>query len=50
MRHPVECVHHWVFEPPNGRVSIGKCKYCGEKTESVNFLDTPPLLLRKTDF
>ena len=30
------CVHHWVIEPPNGAVSQGSCKVCGEKQEFRN--------------
>lgn len=30
------CVHHWVIEPPNGAVSQGSCKSCGEKKEFRN--------------
>ena len=30
------CVHHWLIEPPNGAVSEGHCKACGEKKEFRN--------------
>ena len=30
------CTHHWVIEPPNGSVSRGKCKHCGESEEFRN--------------
>ena len=30
------CVHHWVIDPPNGAVSEGRCKACGEKKEFRN--------------
>jgi len=30
------CVHHWVIDPPNGAVSQGSCKSCGEKKEFRN--------------
>jgi len=30
------CVHHWVIEPPNGAVSQGHCKTCGEVKEFRN--------------
>jgi len=30
------CVHHWVIDPPNGAVSQGSCKTCGEKKEFRN--------------
>lgn len=32
----VECVHHWVIEPPNGRTSSGVCKRCGEHRDFAN--------------
>tara|TARA_Y100000590_G_scaffold407766_1_gene498318 strand:- start:4063 stop:4251 length:189 start_codon:yes stop_codon:yes gene_type:complete len=31
-----QCVHHWVIEKPNGPVSYGKCKNCGEHSEFKN--------------
>ena len=31
-----ECSHHWSIEPPNGTMSIGNCKLCGEKREFRN--------------
>ena len=31
-----ECVHHWVIDPPNGAVSQGRCKTCGEEKEFRN--------------
>lgn len=27
---------HWIIEPPNGAVSIGKCKVCGAVQEFRN--------------
>ena len=30
------CVHHLVIDPPNGAVSQGSCKTCGEKKEFRN--------------
>ena len=30
------CPHHWVIETPEGPVSIGKCKLCGEEREFNN--------------
>lgn len=32
----VDCVHHWVIDPPNGAVSKGRCKACGEEKEFRN--------------
>ena len=31
-----ECSHHWSIEPPNGTMSIGNCKFCGETREFRN--------------
>jgi hypothetical protein len=30
------CKHHWVIDPPNGAVSNGRCKACGEEKEFRN--------------
>jgi hypothetical protein len=30
------CKHHWVIDPPNGAVSSGRCKACGETREFRN--------------
>ena len=30
------CTHHWVIEPPNGAISVGKCRMCGERREFRN--------------
>ncbi|MSQ08723.1 MAG: hypothetical protein EXR44_05425 [Dehalococcoidia bacterium] len=30
------CSHHWLIEPPNGAVSAGKCRLCGESREFRN--------------
>jgi hypothetical protein len=27
---PETCVHHWMLPSPNGRVCVGKCKFCGK--------------------
>jgi hypothetical protein len=31
------CVHHDRIAPPEGPVSIGRCKYCGREKEYANF-------------
>ncbi len=31
-----DCMHHWLIESPNGPVSVGVCKICGEKGEFKN--------------
>lgn len=28
---PDACRHHWVIETPNGALSGGRCKRCGQK-------------------
>ncbi len=35
----VVCTHHWVIETPDGPVSIGRCRVCGEEREFNNSLD-----------
>ncbi len=32
-----QCTHHWVIDPPNGPISYGTCKKCGETKEFVNW-------------
>ena len=31
-----ECSHYWVIESPNGPMSSGRCKHCGERREFRN--------------
>lgn len=31
------CVHYWNIEPPDGPVSLGICKKCGEKKQFRNW-------------
>lgn len=31
-----ECRHHWMIASPNGPVSEGVCKLCGERSEFRN--------------
>lgn len=31
------CVHYWIIEPPEGATSMGKCKYCKERREFINY-------------
>lgn len=31
------CTHHWVIEPPEGPISRGVCKKCGEEKEFNNY-------------
>ena len=33
-----QCVHHWLIDPPEGPVSKGVCKLCGEVKEFPNDL------------
>jgi hypothetical protein len=35
-----QCHHFWVIDVANGRSSLGKCKYCGEKKEFMNAFPT----------
>ena len=32
----VECNHHWLIDSPNGPMSSGKCKWCGEGRDFKN--------------
>jgi hypothetical protein len=34
---PCDRNHYWVIDPPNGPISIGTCKKCGEKKEFSNY-------------
>ena len=36
----MNCNHHFIIPPPNGAISIGICKLCGESREMFNSLDT----------
>ncbi len=31
--------HHFVIDPPNGKVSLGICKHCGEARDFFNSYD-----------
>ena len=31
-----QCPHHWIIETPDGPVSNGRCKLCGEEKEFNN--------------
>ena len=31
------CRHHWLVEPPSGRVSRAVCSRCGSTTEFLNY-------------
>jgi hypothetical protein len=33
------CVHHYVFPAPNGPLSIGVCKRCGDEMAGANSSD-----------
>ena len=33
---PGDCRHHWVIEMPNGPVSHGQCKVCGQERDFYN--------------
>ena len=36
------CRHHWVIEAPDGPVSLGRCRVCGETSEFKNFIESTP--------
>ncbi len=33
------CTHHWIIDPPNGAVSVGRCRKCGENREFKNSIE-----------
>lgn len=33
----ITCVHHWIIDEPEGPVSKGYCKKCGEEREFQNY-------------
>lgn len=41
---------HWVIDPPNGPVSTGKCKKCGESKEFKNSVEFSSWYGSKSDF
>ncbi len=34
------CAHYWIIDPPNGSVSCGACRICGEQREFNNHFNT----------
>jgi len=32
------CIHHWVIEPPEGPVSKGVCRKCGQERQFDNYM------------
>ena len=39
MNNSKDCVHHWMLPPPNGRESLGVCKFCDETKVHYNSTD-----------
>ena len=35
----MRCSHQFIIPPPNGPMSVGVCKLCGEMREMTNFID-----------
>ena len=31
------CIHHWIIDPPEGPVSKGVCRKCGEEKDFQNY-------------
>jgi hypothetical protein len=42
--------HHWVIDPPNGPVSTGTCKKCGEQKDFKNSVEFSSWYGSKSDF
>ena len=36
----VTCTHHWIIERPEGPISKGRCRLCGEEREFANSVET----------
>ena len=36
---PRSCVHYWLIDPPDGAVSEGVCRKCGEQREFGNIYE-----------
>ncbi len=34
------CIHYWLIDPPDGPVSQGTCRTCGEQREFTNSLES----------
>ncbi len=34
-----QCAHHWIIETPEGPLSKGKCRLCGEERDFTNSTD-----------
>ncbi len=34
-----DCRHHWIIDGPDGPISTGRCKFCGEEREFQNGSD-----------
>ena len=51
MQTKAKCVHHWNIAEPNGPISEGVCKNCGEKKEFQNsiFADTQHISLDREE-
>jgi len=32
------CIHHWIIDPPDGQISMGRCKRCGQEREFYNYV------------
>ena len=46
-----ECENcHWIIDPPNGPVSTGTCKRCGETKEFKNSVEFSSWYGSKSDF
>ena len=41
LKKSASCVHCWVIEAASGPTSMGKCRFCRETREFVNFIELP---------
>ncbi len=44
------CQHHWVIDPPEGPVSKGVCRSCGEERDFPSYTEGPLKLRRKRSY
>ena len=47
VQHESECCHYWLIDSPDGAISKGVCKFCGEEKDFYNSI--PEFTLYKRD-
>ena len=36
----VTCIHYWIIDVPDGPISQGRCRVCGEAKDFLNYLES----------